>query len=68
MEINQKIKEDLEGRIRKLEDFIESKGLGSSRLSKAKKIQRNFNIVVFVGSLVTIAGVAFWALNRDSED
>ncbi len=68
MEINQKIKEDLEGRIRKLEDFIESKGLGSARLSKAKKMQRNVNLAVFLGSMVTIAGVAFWVLGRNHED
>jgi hypothetical protein len=67
MEFNKTIKEELEGRIKRLEDFIESKGLGSRKLSKAKKTQRSVNLAVFVGSLVTIVGVAFWALSRDHD-
>ena len=67
MEFNKTIKEELEGRIKRLENFIESKGLGSGKLSKARKTQRNVNLAIFVGSLVTIVGVAFWALNRDND-
>ena len=67
MDINQRIKDELEGRIKKIEDFIEDKGLGSSQLKKAKKAQRNINLGIFVGSLVTVAGITYWVLknNRD---
>jgi len=68
MEFNEKIKGELEGRIKNLEDFIAEKGIGSKQLSKAKKVQRDGNIALFVGGLVTIAGLAIWAIKRNSDD
>ncbi len=59
------IREELEGRVKKLESFIEDKGFGSKQLKKAKKVQRSINAVVFMGSLLTVAGIMIWALNRD---
>ncbi len=68
MEINTKIKEELEGRIKGLEDFIAENGIGSKQLNKAKKVQRDGNIAIFVGGLVTIAGLAIWAISRNTKD
>ena len=68
MEFNTKIKEELEGRIKELEDFIAEKGIGSKQLSKAKKVQRDGNIALFVGGLITAAGLAIWAMNRNNDD
>ena len=68
MDINEKVKTELEGRIKKLEDFIANRGLGSKQLQKAKKAQRNVNFAVFVGSLVTIAGITVWALSSNNSD
>jgi len=68
MEFNEKIKAELEGRIQVLENIIEEKGLGSTHLKKAKNVQRNVNLAVFVGGLVTIAGITFWALSGNGED
>jgi hypothetical protein len=68
MDINQRIKEELEGRIKKLEDFIADKGLGSTRLTKARKIQRNINIALFLGSILTVAGFTLWVLNRNHDE
>ncbi|MFW5708273.1 MAG: hypothetical protein ACOC12_10145 [Bacteroidota bacterium] len=59
------LREEFEGRVRKLESFIEDKGLGSKQLKTAKKVQRSVNVVVFLGSLITVAGIAIWAFNRD---
>ncbi|MGM0532594.1 MAG: hypothetical protein ACQER7_14700 [Bacteroidota bacterium] len=59
------IKEELEGRVKRLEGFIEDRGLFSDKLKKAKKAQRNLNATIFLGSLITIAGIAIWAMNRD---
>jgi hypothetical protein len=50
MEFNTKIKEELEGRIKGLEDLIAEKGIGSKQLSKAKKVQRDGNIALFKGA------------------
>lgn len=68
MEFNTKIKEELEGRIKGLEDLIAEKGIGSKQLNKAKKVQRDGNIALFVGGLITAAGLAIWAMNRNSND
>ena len=68
MEFSDKIKEDLEGRIKKLENFIADRGIGSKQLSKARNVQRNVNLAVLVGSLVTIAGITVWALSRSSKE
>jgi hypothetical protein len=59
------IREEFEGRVKRLENFIEEKGFGSKQLKKAKKVQRSINAVVFLGSLITVAGITIWALNRD---
>ena len=59
------IKEELDARIKRIEGFIEDRGLFSEKLKKAKKAQRSINATIFLGSLITIAGIAIWALNRD---
>ena len=68
MDINEKVKTELEGRVKKIEDFIAYRGLGSKQLDKARRAQRNINLAVFVGSLVTIAGITVWALSSNSEE
>lgn len=66
MEFNEKVKKELDNRIKKLEDLIADKGIGSSQLTKARNVQRNVNLAVFVGSLITIAGITVWAINERS--
>ncbi len=67
MEINKNVKEELEKRIKALEDFIADKGIGSSKLTKARKTQRNVNMAVLLGSLATIAGFLVWILNSEKD-
>ncbi len=67
MEINKNIKEELERRIKAVEDFIAEKGIGSSKLTKARKTQRSVNLAVFLGSLVTVAGFLVWLLNSEKD-
>lgn len=63
------IKEEFEARINKLENLIADRGIGSKQLTKVRKTQRNVNLAIFVGSLVTIAGIAVWAISAgNSED
>lgn len=64
MDITQKAKDELEYRIQRVENFIAEKGFGSSYLNRAKKIQRNVNLALFVGGLVTLAGLTIWALSK----
>ena len=68
MEFTNKIKEELEGKIKNLENYIAENGIGSKQLNKAKKVQRDGNIALFVGGIITIAGVAIWAISRNSDD
>lgn len=68
MDINEKVKTELEERVKKIEDFIADRGLGSKQLQKARRAQRNVNLAVFVGSLVTIAGITVWALTSNSDE
>lgn len=68
MEFNETIKADLEGRIKKLENFIADRGIGSKQLSKARNVQRNVNLAVLAGSLITIAGITVWVLRRNSQE
>mgnify|MGYP006303917103 CR=1 FL=1 len=60
-------KEELENRVKNIESLIEERGIGASRLTKARKIQRNVNVAVFLGSLFTVAGIAAWLLNSDKD-
>lgn len=66
MEIKQKAIEKLERRMHNIEDFIARKGVGSGYLERAKKMQRNVNLAIFVGSVITVAGLTIWALTRSS--
>jgi len=67
MEFNEKIKEELEGRIKKLEKLIANKGIGSKQLKKVRNTQRNVNLAVIVGSLITVAGITVWAVSNSRE-
>ena len=68
MDIKEKAKAELESRIRKVEDLIAEKGVGSSYLSRAKKVQRNINLGIFVGGIVAIAGLTAWALSKNNRE
>lgn len=59
------IKEEFEERIQKIEHFIEEYGLGSKQLKRARRIQKKVNATIFLAGLITVAGIAIWALNRD---
>lgn len=67
MDTNKNIKDEFESRLKRIEEFIADRGIGSSKLSKARKAQRNINLAVFLGSLVTVAGFAVWMLNGDRD-
>lgn len=68
MDITKQAKEQFEKRVKKIEDFIANKGLGSAQLAKVKKVQRNINLVLALGSFITLAGIMVWVLNNKDED
>jgi len=68
MDITKKAKEELHSRVEKLENFIAEKGVGSSYLEQAKKVQRNINLGILVASVITLAGITVWVINRMEDD
>ena len=64
----EKISDTIEGRLDRVEDFIAERGIGSSQLDKAKKVQRNVNIAAAAGGALVIAGITFLALTAVSGD
>ncbi|QCK14457.1 hypothetical protein [Mangrovivirga cuniculi] len=68
MDIKNKAKDELEKRIHEIEDYIAKKGVGSNYLTKAQRIQRNLNLALAVGAVVTVAGIATWALLSNHEE
>ena len=68
MDITKQAKEQLEKRLKKVEDFIANKGVGSAQLAKAKRVQRNINLAIAVGSFITLAGITVWILHSMDED
>ena len=63
MDITKAAKEGLEKRVKRIEDFIATKGVGASYLERAKRVQRNINIAIVVGSFITLAGITAWVLH-----
>lgn len=56
--------QEIEERLNRLEKLIEKEGIGSRPLNKVKKVQRNLNLGIAVGSLLTVAGLTVWLLNK----
>ncbi len=68
MDITKKAKEEIESRLDKIEDFIAKKGVGSTYLQKAQKTQRDINLVLVLGGILTVAGIVLWMKTKDSEE
>ncbi len=63
------IKQELENRVKALEDLIETKGIGSKQLNKVRKTQKYLNITVLGVTVVAAIGLAAWmSLHDDEED
>lgn len=68
MEFNEKIKKEFDEKIKDLENLIAEKGVGAKQLKKARRTQRNVNLAVIVGSLITVAGITLWAVSGSSKE
>jgi hypothetical protein len=66
--IKEKTLKELANKVDDLESFIAKKGIGSSYLSRAEKIQRNLNVGLFVGSIAVIGGIVAYALLKTDEE
>ena len=68
MDLTKKAKHEIENRLSAIEDFIADRGVGSTYLTRAKKVQRNVNIALVLGGAITVVGLAAWLLSGSSDD
>ena len=68
--VKDKISNSVEGRLERVENFISDRGVGSAQLAKAKRVQRDVNLAIAAGCLITVAGIAIWAFSssRSNEE
>ncbi len=67
MTIKETAKAELESRVRRIEDFIAERGVGSAQLARVKRVQRNINLAIVLGGIVTVAGLTALALHSLSK-
>ncbi len=71
MELSEKVKNELDGRLKKVEGFVKDLEI-KSKLENMKFDNiggsRNANIAFLVGGLVAITGLTLWALNSKSKE
>jgi hypothetical protein len=66
MEIKATTKRELEKGMQKIDRFIARHGIGSSYLTRARRIQRSINVAVLLGVVTSIAGIFIWSqYNQD---
>lgn len=66
--MKEKAREKLEKRIAELEGLISRKGVGSDYIEKARRVQRDVNIALMLGTATAIVGFAAWVLLRSDEE
>lgn len=64
MGIKDKTRQELEERVEELENIIARKGVGSSYLQKAERIQRDVNIALLLGATTAVLGLTAWAVYK----
>lgn len=66
MSIKEKTLQELESKIEEIEGVIHEKGIGSSYLSKAERIQRDVNLGLILGGATALLGVGAWMMLKDN--
>lgn len=62
--LKNKTRAELEDKVERLEHIIETKGVGSDYLSRAKRVQRDINIALILGGVTVVLGVTAWSLYK----
>lgn len=68
MDIANKTKEELVNKIHDLEDLIARKGIGARYVQKVEKAQRNVNLALLLGGMLTVVGLAAYILSGSDDD
>lgn len=64
MDLKNKTRAELEDKIKKLENIIETRGVGSQKLKRAKRVQRDLNLAIILGGVTVALGVTAWSLYK----
>ena len=67
MDIKEKTRKELEDRVKRLENLIAKKGVGSEYLGKAERVQRNLNIALILGTTAVVVGITAWSIYHFKE-
>lgn len=62
MDLKSKTRTELEDKVEKLERLIAKKGIGSKKLQRAERIQRDINLAVILGGLTVVLGLTAWTV------
>ena len=64
MDLKDKTRAELEDKVKKLENIIETRGVGSKKLERAKRVQRDLNLAIILGGVTIALGVTAWSLYK----
>lgn len=64
MDFKNKTRAELQDKIKKLENIIETRGVGSQKLERAKRVQRDLNLAIILGGVTIALGVTAWSLYK----
>ncbi len=64
MDLKNKTRAELEDKIEKLERMIATKGVGSSQLEKAERIQRDVNLALILGGVTVALGLTAYTVYK----
>tara|TARA_R110002049_G_scaffold300550_1_gene491498 strand:- start:590 stop:796 length:207 start_codon:yes stop_codon:yes gene_type:complete len=64
MSLKKKTQEELQNKIKEIEDLIAEKGVGSDYLSKAERVQRDLNLALILGGTAAVLGATAWAVYK----
>ncbi len=67
MDIKEKTRKELEDRVKRLENLIAKKGIGSDYLGKAERVQRNLNLTLILGTTAVVVGITAWSIYHFKE-
>lgn len=68
MDLKSKTRAELEDKIKKLEDVISKKGVGSRQLARAERIQRDVNLALILGGVTVVLGLTAYTVYKYKGD
>lgn len=64
MSLKKKTQNELQNKIKEIEDLIAEKGVGSDYLSRAERVQRDLNLALILGGTAAVLGATAWAIYK----